>query len=65
MQNMIELKEAEEKVILAAVSLSEEGADASLDELEELEQDFPDAILYGSEKVVQMEKKLQSIRDEK
>ena len=36
MQNMIELKEAEEKVILAAVSLSEEGADASLDELEEL-----------------------------
>ena len=39
--------------------------DKLYDELEELEQDFPDAILDGSEKVEQMEKKLQSIRDEK
>ena len=45
--------------------MTDKAYDKLYDELEELEQDFPEAILDGSEKVEQMEKKLQSIRDEK
>ena len=51
--------------MLSEVPESDDSFEKNLDELEELEQDFPDAILDGSEKVEQMEKKLQSIRDEK
>lgn len=51
--------------MLSEVPESDDSFEKILDELEELEQDFPDAILDGSEKVEQMEKKLQSIRDEK
>lgn len=53
------------KEMLSEVPESDDSFEKILDELEELEQDFPDAILDGSEKVEQMEKKLQSIRDEK
>lgn len=44
------------KEMLSEVPESDDSFEKILDELEELEQDFPDAILDGSEKVEQMEK---------
>ena len=67
MQELVELLNKASKAYYQDTQeiMSNYDYDKLYDELEELEQDFPDAILDGSEKVEQMEKKLQSIRDEK